>query len=114
MFGAVASLRKEISPQAKRRKSTPLVRTPFTSPMTSTSNGKAESTSNAFLSVQLSRTSCELTKNILLLKWGITLKTNTKELYWKLFFTKKINLWGEGEGTSPPIPVLVLNNVRSE
>jgi hypothetical protein len=63
MFGAVASLRKEISPQAKRRKSTPLVRTPFTSLMASTSNGKAESTSNAFLSVQLSRTSCELTKN---------------------------------------------------
>jgi hypothetical protein len=43
MFGAVASLRKEISPQAKWRKSTPLVRTPFPSPMASTSNGKAES-----------------------------------------------------------------------
>jgi hypothetical protein len=69
MFGAVASLRKEISPQAKWRKSTPLVRTPFTSPMASISNGKAESTSNAFLLVQLSRTSCELTKNEELIKF---------------------------------------------
>jgi hypothetical protein len=53
MFGAVESLRKEISSRAKWRKSSKLVTTHFPSLMASTSrasllHGKAESTSNVF------------------------------------------------------------------